>query len=302
MTNQAPAIELRGVVKEYQALFGAPQRALDCAELVVNRGEGVALLGPNGAGKSTLLWICSGLRRATEGTVRIWGRNPRVASTRSRIGLLPDRPALYPSRTAYEHLELFAAAQGLHNTEAAIAETIGRLDLSAVLHRPVRQLSAGQQKRVALAQALLHRPDLLLLDEPLGALDPESSRLVIDALAEERARGTTLVIATHRLVELAGCCDRVVQVRGGSSQRMGLTPQVLTRLPVRVVYTLPDQAPAPSVGTPCPAPPGVCIRQVSAARRETLLAHIQKMGGAVLHVAPMVDLLSPLPDNEETLA
>ena len=299
------AVEVRDLIKAYRThWWRRPDRAaLDRVDFTVSAGEGVAVVGPNGAGKSTLLMVLSGLRRPTEGTVRIAGKDPSIPANRAKLGLLADRAALYPELTAIDHLRLVASAHDLKDSDVRIAEVLGRLDLGRA-QGPTSTFSAGLQKRVALAMALLPSPEVLLLDEPMAALDPESVRIVADALAEERSRGVTLLIATHRLTDLVGCCDRVVQVIDGQLQRMGSVESVLVKLPVRVVYTLPPGATEPRVGATEPSPAGVSIRVAPANRRDALVEQIRQAGGAVLRVSPMLDLLSGTitPDVEETLA
>jgi ABC-type multidrug transport system ATPase subunit len=300
-----PALELRDLIKTYSGGFGrGGYLAVDHVDLVVSKGDGVALVGPNGAGKSTLLMLAAGLRHPTSGTVRVFGRDPRQVEVRRTIGVLPDRPALCPDLTIEQHLHLTSAAFGLPEPEVRVAELMGRMDLSPARHGVVGTLSAGLQKRVALALALLPSPKLLLLDEPLSALDPASVRLVTTALAEERAAGATMVITTHRLAELVGCCDRVVHVVQGAVERLGATEHVLVRMPVRVIFSLPPGARLPAVGAPEPAPPGVWIRVAPATRRDALVEQVRAAGGAVLSVSPMLDLLTSgkALDVEETLA
>lgn len=304
LTASGAAVEVRDLVKAY-ARAGSPDRvAIDRADLTVSPGEGVALVGPNGAGKSTLILLMAGMRRPSAGTVRVFGDDPALPATRRRLGLLPDRPALYGDLTARDHLKLVAATHGLANPEARLADVLGRLDLGPAGTGPVGRLSAGIQKRLALALALLPGPDLLLLDEPLATLDPESARIVAEVLAEERARGVTLVVATHRLLDLAGCVDRVVQVLDGSVQRLGTLEHVLVRLPVRVVYALPPGAADLTIGALEASTPGLSIRVAPAARRDALVEQVRERGGAVLRVSPMLDVLATaLPaDLEETLA
>jgi len=300
-----PAIEARDLTKHYPTGGWAPSRAaLSSVDLVVEPGAGLALIGPNGAGKSTLLMLIAGLRHPTAGSVRVLGADPMDPHTRRQIGVLADRPALYPESTVTEHLALVAAAHRLSDPSVRIAEVMGRLELGPAQDGKARLLSAGMQRRLALALALLPAPALLLLDEPFSTLDPASVRLVADALTEERARGVTVVVATHRLGDLVGCCNKVSHVIDGSIQRLGEIEHLLVRLPVRVVYSLPPGAVEPTVGTLQPSPPGLSIRSAPAPRRDTLIEEIRMRGGAVLRVTPMLDLLTQgIPaDIEETLA
>ena len=261
------------------------------------------MVGPNGAGKSTLLLLAAGMRRPTSGTVKVFDADPTQSETRSWIGVLPDRPALPPELSPTALLHLVATAHGLAEPDALVPVTLQRLGLESNLGR-IGSLSAGLHHRLALAVALLPRPRLLLLDEPLAALDPASVSVVRRTLAEERERGATLVLATHRLTDVAQVCDRVIQVVEGTVDRLGTVDHVLVQQPARVLFGLPPGAEVPGIGVPLKAPPGLFVHRVPATRKDALIDQIRQAGGAVMAVVPLCDrLTSGQPrEAEETLA
>ena len=209
----SPAIETRGLARRFGAVG-----ALEPLELTVPAGESVLLLGPNGAGKSTLLRLLATLLRPTSGSMRLFGESPasgEAAVLRRRIGFLSHQTFLYDHLTARENLLFYGRLYGLADPGGVAEEAIraARLD-----HRGddcVGTFSRGMQQRLAIARALLHGPDLLLLDEPFTGLDRESSRRLEARLHEEHAAGRTSVIATHDHVRSLGASDRVLLLRNG---------------------------------------------------------------------------------------
>jgi len=272
------AIEVSGLEKSYATgWLGRQERALRGIDLQVECGETLAILGPNGAGKSTLLLVLAGLRHPTAGRWKV----------RGSVGLVPERPALYPGLSARRLLWLCGSAQGMAESELGtrVEEELERLRLLPFADRPIRALSQGVRQRVALAQALLHKPDVLLLDEPLGALDPQSALALVDVLNAEKARGATLVVATHRLAELAGTCGEVAYMRDGALWALGPTGSVLQRLPSRITYGMADG----TAGT-------VSVAQVVADPdgQEAAMAALRARGGRVIRVEPDVTAMGGL--------
>ena len=186
------ALELSGVVHRYGRSF-----VLRGASLTLEKGETLALYGANGAGKTTLLKIISGGLSPTRGNVRVLGFPLQDrAEIRSRTLLVSHALGLYPDLTGLENLEFSANMHLLAPTRDDLLGTLERVGLGGVKTR-VRGYSSGMRKRLALAKMLLLKPELVLLDEPFAALDPQGKDLVESLLADERARGTTLVIASH---------------------------------------------------------------------------------------------------------
>ncbi len=209
------AIQVDGLVRTFGDL-----RAIDDVSFVVPHGSVVALLGHNGAGKTTLLRILNGLLRATHGTVRTLGLDPVTdgQSVRERTGVLTEYPALDDFLTIRENLEAYGAMYGLAPTlvEQRGAALLAELGLADRTHSQTRDLSAGLKQRAALARALLHDPDLLLLDEPTSNLDPLAARHVRQLVAaRSHEHGTTVVVSTHNLAEASAIADRVVVLQRG---------------------------------------------------------------------------------------
>lgn len=215
MGTPPPAIEVAGLVRDFDAL-----RALDNVSFQVPRGEIVALLGHNGAGKTTLLRVLNGLLRPTQGSVRTLGMDPTTdgQSIRARTGVLTEYPALDDFLTVRENLEAYGA---LYDVDPDVVRERGprllaALDLEDRTHTATRDLSAGLKQRAALARAMLHAPELLLLDEPTSNLDPLAARKVRDLVANEsRHRGTTVLVSTHNLAEASAIADRIVVLQRG---------------------------------------------------------------------------------------
>jgi heme exporter protein A len=202
-------IEARGVGKVY-----GRQRALAPVSLTLRAGDAVALLGANGAGKSTLVSILATLVRPTSGEVLFDGGRPDKRA-RGGIGVIAHDSLCYGDLTARENLAFFAALQHVPDAEARARELLDRVSLTDAADRPARTFSRGMLQRLAIARALLHRPRLLLLDEPFTGLDREGQEMLVTVLREERARGAILVVVTHDLEPLPQLVERVLVLRRG---------------------------------------------------------------------------------------
>ncbi|MEW1906624.1 ABC transporter ATP-binding protein [Streptomyces sp. NPDC086147] len=199
-----PAVEVTGVTKSYGG-----RKAVDGVSLSIRRGEFFGLLGPNGAGKSTLVEIMEGLRRADSGTVSVFGEPPwpRNTALLPRMGVQTQSSAFFVRQTVHEHLRTVAALFGADR--AAVDATLESVGLGGRHGVRVDDLSGGQRQRLAIASALVHGPELIFLDEPTAALDPEGRRDLWEVLRGLKAAGRTIVYTTHHLDEAEALCDRV---------------------------------------------------------------------------------------------
>jgi len=209
-TDGAPPLEVRGLIKRYGELT-----AVAGVDITVNTGDVYGYLGPNGAGKTTSLRMMLGLIRPTEGTVRVFGRDP-LDTVRALEGVagFVEAPTFYPYLNARRNLEMLAAYDG-HGASERIDEALDTVELSSRAKDRVGGFSHGMRQRLGIAAALLREPKLLLLDEPATGLDPagmRDMRLLIRRLAEQ---GMTVVLSSHLLAEVEDLCNRVAIVRTG---------------------------------------------------------------------------------------
>ena len=189
-------INVHGLTKSF-----GPRAALVGVDLGVDTGEFVTLVGPNGAGKTTLLRILATLTKPTKGSVRIAGLDPVKNGEQARrlIGFLSHHTLLYNDLTAEQNLNFYAQMYDLDNASARIADLLEQVRLTARRRDLVRTFSRGMQQRLSVARAVLHRPQVLLLDEPYTGLDPNAAQVLTDLLAELAGEGCTVLLTTHNL-------------------------------------------------------------------------------------------------------
>ena len=213
-------IELVNLVKKYGDLT-----AVNDISLTIPRGEFFAMLGPNAAGKTTTLKILAGLMRPTSGSARVCGFDMQLQplEARRRIAYVPDFPFLYDKLTAWEFFRF--TGQLFQMPDAKIAsnaqELIARFHLADFVNRPLESLSHGTRQRVAIVSALLHDPEVFVIDEPMVGLDPQHARVVKDVFKERSLAGMTVLVSTHQLSIAEEMADRIGIINAGKLIAVG---------------------------------------------------------------------------------
>ena len=224
-------IQIRGLRKVFRIGFAMrPVTALDGLDLTVEKGDIYGFIGPNGAGKSTTIKILVGLLRYNEGEVKILGGTPRDVALRSRLGYMPEQPYFYDFLSGRELLRYFGALGGLKggDLDKAIAEALGCVHADKPwIDAPLRRYSKGMMQRVGLAQAMLTKPELLVLDEPMSGLDPVGRRDVRNAILSLHESGTTIFYSSHVLSDVEAISNRVGIIIGGKMRREGPIAEVM---------------------------------------------------------------------------
>ena len=220
----AAAIETRGITKRYGSV-----QALAGVDLRVEPGEFFGLLGPNGAGKTTLISVLSGLAKASGGEARVMGhdvlRDYREA--RRALGVVPQELVFDPFFTVRETLEIQAGYFGLRNQRAWIDEVLEHLDLTAKADTNMRALSGGMKRRVLVGQALVHKPPVIILDEPTAGVDVELRQALWSFIRRLNRDGHTIVLTTHYLEEAEALCGRIAMLKQGRIVALDRTDRLL---------------------------------------------------------------------------
>jgi ABC-2 type transport system ATP-binding protein len=227
-----PAIEIEGLTKDYAVGFWRKQmrRSLDNLTLQVQEGEAFGFLGPNGAGKTTTLKLLMSLIFPSAGTARVRGRSIDDVRMHREIGYLPEQPYFYDYLTARELLDYYARFFGYSTDErrrrvTLFLERVGLEDSGDV---QLRKFSKGMLQRVGIAQAIVHDPQIIFLDEPMSGLDPVGRREVRDIILDLKRRGRTVFFSTHILSDAEMLCDRVAVLLGGKLQGVGAPGEIVS--------------------------------------------------------------------------
>jgi ABC-2 type transport system ATP-binding protein len=215
-----PRLVMDGISKRFGSLL-----ALDRVSLTLGQGEILGFVGPNGAGKTTAIHILLGFLHSTSGTGSLMGHAFDEPRARARVGYVPDTPMFFPSN-AIDAVGFAARLSGVTTARPAIEDTLRRVGVQE-WRRDVRKFSRGMQQRVALAQALIHDPEVLILDEPAAALDPEGVLDIRELLKELRDRGKSILFSSHQLGEVEEVSDRVAFLQRGRLLRYGPLEKLL---------------------------------------------------------------------------
>ncbi|HXF83945.1 MAG TPA: ABC transporter ATP-binding protein [Anaerolineales bacterium] len=222
-------LEAKGLTKRYGNFV-----AVDHLDLAIRKGEVFGLLGPNGAGKTTTILMLLGLTEPTEGTVRVLGFDParQPLSVKARVGYMPDQVGFYDELTARENLTYIAKLNGIPRDQikARVEEAIERVHLSHVIDQAVGTFSRGMRQRLGLADVLVKKPQLIIMDEPTQGLDPELAREFLNLIRSLKEEGITILLSSHLLHQVQAICDRVGLFSRGRMELEGTVPDLARRV------------------------------------------------------------------------
>jgi ABC-2 type transport system ATP-binding protein len=290
-------IQVEGLTKQFPSGWPGrpPTTVLDGLSLSVRQGEIYGFLGPNGSGKTTTIKVLIGLIRATSGTAELFGKPVGDVPTRRRIGFLPEAPYFYDYLTAEEFLTFYGHLAGLDRAGLAtrvpqLLEVVGLVEART---RQLRKFSKGMLQRVGLAQALIHDPELVILDEPMSGLDPIGRKQVRDLILGLRDQGKTVFFSTHIIPDVEMICDRVGVIVKGKLLTTGRVDELVSHGHTQSVEIVCQGIAAEQI----PAIQAMASRVVQRGSQslivlprpdslENALAEIRKQGGTLISVTP----------------
>jgi ABC-2 type transport system ATP-binding protein len=287
----APAIETQNLTKEYPHGFLHLKRktSLENLTMQVADGEVFGLLGPNGAGKSTTIKLLMGIIFPTAGNAQILGKPVSDVSMHRDIGYLPEQPYFYEYLTAAEVLDYFARFHGFSAAERKerVQKVLQKVGLETAGKIQLRKFSKGMLQRVGLAQAILHDPKLVILDEPMSGLDPVGRREVRDIILELKNAGKTILFSTHILPDAETLCDRVGVIAGGQLRGVGAPGSIVgvKSLGMEILFELTGSGPQFEAIRAKAAKSGANYRMsASEAELYAVLAELQEGGAKIISV------------------
>jgi len=299
------AIQIRNVKKRFGSL-----EALGDVSLDIQQGEFFGLLGPNGAGKTTLISIIAGLSRADSGSVSIQGHDVVTDYRQARrlLGVVPQELVFDPFFTVRETLRMQSGYFGLHNNDAWIDEVMHHLDLTGKADSNMRSLSGGMKRRVLVAQALVHKPPVIMLDEPTAGVDVELRQMLWKFIARLNREGHTVVLTTHYLEEAQALCNRIAMLKLGKVVALDSTAALIKRISgSQLVVKLAEGTLPPSLHALLSHPDEVSaekkytLRVTDPAEVESILARLReanlKIDDMQLHQADLEDVFIQIMDG-----
>jgi ABC-2 type transport system ATP-binding protein len=255
-----PTVEIDHIRKSF-----GPVKAVDDVSFSVEKGEIFGLLGPNGAGKTTSIRILLDIFKPDSGSVAILG-GPMTEAKKDRIGYMPEERGLYQDINLERCLIYLASLKGLTPDEARqrMGEYLERFDLAAHRSKKVKELSKGMQQKAQIIATLLHQPDLLIIDEPFGGLDPINTQMVKDLLREQHEKGVTILMCTHQMHQVEELCERLVLIDHGHVVLYGTLNQIQRQFAGNAVFV--------RAAAPLPPLPGVTSIETHNAASRLVLA------------------------------
>jgi len=239
-------VSMTGIVKRYNA-----HTALDNLDLTVNEGEALGLLGPNGAGKTTAIRVLTGLTTADSGEVKLFGSEMRgtAAAIKKKIGLVPQDLALYETLSARDNLNYFGRLYGVTGAtlKDRVAEALDVLGLSDVAGKAPKKFSGGMKRRLNIGCAIIHKPELLILDEPTVGIDPQSRNHILDFVELMNKQGTTVLYTSHYMEEVERVCSRVLIMDAGRVIAGGSVEELTRSTLIEETVSVEVRDPAPSL-------------------------------------------------------
>jgi len=299
------AVLIEGLTKTFRSGWPGlpPVTALSGLSLTVRQGEIYGFLGPNGSGKTTTLKILMGLMRATSGKAEVLGKPAGDVQVRRKIGFLPESPYFYDYLTAEEFLAFYGHLAGLERAELGrkIDHLLGVVGLTEARTRQLRKFSKGMLQRVGLAQALIHDPELVILDEPMSGLDPIGRKQVRDLILSLRDQGKTVFFSTHIIPDVEMICDRVGIVVKGKLLATGRVDELVRHEHTQSVEIVcegikVDEVPVIKAAATLVLQrgPHCLVALPGPDRQEEILAAIRAHGGKLVSVTPQKGSLEEL--------
>jgi ABC-2 type transport system ATP-binding protein len=275
-----PAVRFEAVAKTYTGARGT-LRALDGVSFDISQGEFFGLLGPNGAGKTTLISVLAGLVRATSGRVQVLGHDvvADYAAARKALGIVPQELVFDPFFSVRETLRIQSGYFGVRNNDAWIDELLGELGLADKAGANMRQLSGGMKRRVLVAQALVHKPPVIVLDEPTAGVDVELRQTLWHFIARLNREGHTVLLTTHYLEEAEALCGRIAMLKQGQVVALDKTSALLSGMASTMLRFKTDDTLPPAVAALARVTGRIAqVKAHDAAEVERLLATLREAG------------------------
>lgn len=283
------AIQTENLNKFYRSGFWMKKHhALKDLNLNVHKGEIFGFVGPNGAGKTTTIKILAGLQEASSGSATLYGAPVSSQEANSMIGFLPERPYFYVHLTPRELLNFYGQLYNLSSEtrKQRIDELLIRTEMKSFIDVPMQGFSKGMLQRIGLCQSLLHRPKLLILDEPMSGLDPLGRALVRDIILEEHDRGCTIFFSSHVLSDVERVCDRVAIVIRGTLRSVD-TIDALVSTTKNVEFIVRSNTPLPSSFQAQKLPSGLYRCTASPQEREAHIDTLRALDVQILEIRPV---------------